>query len=77
MNFNTLTFVFFFLIFYALYLGPGPWAYKKWLLVVASYVFYGWWNPYYVLLLLGSTVANHLFAQLLSRATTSAGAGVS
>lgn len=29
------------------------------LLVLASYVFYGWWNPWFILLMLGITVLNY------------------
>lgn len=44
----------------------------EWRLFVlaASYVFYGWWDPRFCLLLAGSTVLNHLVVQLVSRART-------
>ena len=42
----------------------------RWRLFVlaASYVFYGWWDPVFCLLLAGSTVGNHLVVQLVHRA---------
>jgi D-alanyl-lipoteichoic acid acyltransferase DltB (MBOAT superfamily) len=36
-------------------------------IVVASYVFYGWWNWHYVFLLAASTVVNHLVAVAIFR----------
>jgi len=60
MLFHTWTFVLFFLIFYPGYLvlkgtrGKLPW------LLLASYVFYGWWNPLYLLLIVYSTTVDYL-----------------
>jgi len=34
-------------------------------LVAASLFFYGWWNPVYLVLLLGSILGNYLFGLLL------------
>ncbi len=60
MLFHTWTFVLFFLIFYAVYLAlKGTWLRTPWLLL-ASYVFYGWWNPLYLLLILWSTTVDYL-----------------
>ncbi len=59
MVFNSLEFVVFFTVLLAVYYGvvPGTWTRaRKIVLLVASYVFYGSWNPPFVLLLLGSTV---------------------
>ncbi len=36
-------------------------------LVCASYVFYGWWEPWFVLLMLGVTAINYLCARVASR----------
>jgi alginate O-acetyltransferase complex protein AlgI len=36
-------------------------------LLVASCVFYGWWNPWYILLMLFATVSNYLCALALAR----------
>jgi len=35
------------------------------LLLAASYVFYGWWNPWYVLLMLAVTVVNYVCVQVI------------
>lgn len=38
------------------------------LLVVSSLLFYGWWNPQYLFLIVGSIIGNYLFARLLHTA---------
>ncbi len=35
-------------------------------MVVASYIFYGWWDWHYIFLLGGSTIANQLFAKMIA-----------
>ncbi len=39
----------------------------KWFMIVASYVFYGWWDPRYIPLLAGVTVIAQLAAIVVSR----------
>jgi alginate O-acetyltransferase complex protein AlgI len=34
-------------------------------LVLASYVFYGWWNPWFIFLMLGITVVNYVCGRIL------------
>jgi len=66
--FNSLTFVVFFALVWGGYrLLPGWGARKTWLLV-ASYVFYGAWNPPFALLLLLSTVVDWLVAKRMDAA---------
>jgi alginate O-acetyltransferase complex protein AlgI len=36
-------------------------------LVVASYVFYGWWDPWFILLMLGVTVVNYACGRIIGR----------
>lgn len=56
MLFNSLEFVFFYAIVFALYaLLHARWTLRKWLLLLASYCFYMAWNPPYVVLLIFST----------------------
>ncbi|MHB8969913.1 MAG: MBOAT family O-acyltransferase [Pirellulaceae bacterium] len=60
MLFHTWTFLAFFLIFYPVYLlVKGTWFKLPWLLA-ASYLFYGWWNPVYLLLLVWATAVDYL-----------------
>ncbi len=65
MLFNSLTFLVFFVVVVALY-----WALPhrvRWaLLLVASYVFYGCWNPAYLVLLFGLTASTYFFSFLIS-----------
>ena len=67
MLFNSLTFLIFFLVVFALHrLIPG-WNRKKLLLLAASYLFYAAWNPPYVLILLLSTSLDWWLARLIWR----------
>ncbi len=68
MIFNSLTFVVFFLIVLALHNLPLPWRAKKVNLLLASYIFYGVWNPPFVLLLVFSTILDWFTARNVYRA---------
>src|SRR5688572_12169778 len=68
MLFNSLTFVVFFAVVLALFRLLPSWPAKKVLLLIASYVFYGAWNPPFVLLLLFSTFIDYWAAQRMARA---------
>lgn len=65
MNFNTLTFIAFFVAVGALYAMPLRWSTKKLLLLLASYVFYGWWNVNYLSLILLSTLIDYRLAAVI------------
>jgi D-alanyl-lipoteichoic acid acyltransferase DltB (MBOAT superfamily) len=67
MLFHTWTFVLFFLIFYPVYLLVQGTRLKLPWLLLASYVFYGWWNPLYVLLIVWSTTVDYLAVIGMSR----------
>jgi len=73
MLFPTITFaVFFLLVFVGNWLlMPRPRLWKPFILL-ASCVFYGWWEWRFVLLLALSAVANQLFAKAIERAATAA-----
>lgn len=67
MLFHTWTFAVFFIIAFS-----GFFALRKtrlWLLwlFLASYVFYGWWNPYYLLLILYSTTLDYNVVGFMDR----------
>src|SRR3954468_1453890 len=55
MLFNSLTFVVFFLVVLAAYWSMRSWEARKNLLLVASYIFYGAWNPPFAALLFATT----------------------
>jgi alginate O-acetyltransferase complex protein AlgI len=65
MVFTSQIFVFYFLpiVLAAYYLLPGR---RNLLLLAASYVFYGWWNPRFVLLMLLVTAANHACGRVIA-----------
>jgi len=73
MLFPTITFaVFFLLVFIGNWLlMPRPRLWKPFILL-ASFVFYGWWEWRFVLLLALSAVANQLFAATIERAAGAA-----
>ncbi len=67
MLFHTWVFLAFFLTFYPVYLlVKGTWFRLPWLLA-ASYVFYGWWNPVYLLLILWATTVDYLAVLAMAR----------
>jgi hypothetical protein len=65
MVFNSLTFMVFFVIVLGLFSLPLAWRTRKFILLVASYLFYAAWNPPFVLLLWISTVVDWVAAQKL------------
>ncbi len=66
MVFNSLHFVWFFLVVYALY-RVLPHRAQNWLLLVASYYFYAAWDWRFLGLLIGSTVVDFTCGLLLAR----------
>jgi len=69
MLFNSLDFAVFFPIVYALYLVL-PYRWQNRMLLVASYVFYGWWDWRFLYLLIASTVVDYYVGHALHNATT-------
>ncbi len=56
------------------WIAPASW--RNQLLTVASYIFYGWWNPAFCLLMLFSTAVDYFCGRWLSRISNSeVGAG--
>ena len=67
MLFHTWTFVLFFLVVYAVYLAVRRTFLRLPWLLLASYVFYGWWNPLYLVLILWSTTVDYVAVLGMSR----------
>ncbi|MEM9018369.1 MAG: MBOAT family protein, partial [Verrucomicrobiota bacterium] len=44
---------------------------RSWTLTLLSYVFYGWWNPWFTLLMLGSTLVDYVCGQVIADDTSS------
>src|SRR5438270_7138743 len=68
MLFHTWVFFVFFLIVYPVYLlvRNNNRLMNLWLML-ASYTFYGWWNPCYLLLLFGTSAIDYLMVVLMER----------
>jgi len=72
MNFNSLTFFVFLGVVLVLHRAL-PWRFGRWMLVAASYVFYGAANPWYCFLLLLSTLIDFVAAKRIPLAATPRG----
>src|ERR1700755_1077394 len=70
MLFNSLTFVVFFTVVVFLYWSIGSWKARKNLLVVASYIFYGAWNPPFAALLFSTTSMDFWLGARTAKAAT-------
>src|SRR5437660_5519175 len=68
MLFHTWFFFVFFLIVYSVYLlvRRNNRVMNLWLML-ASYTFYGWWNPWYLLLLFGTSAIDYYMVVLMER----------
>jgi len=67
MLFHTWVFLAFFLIVYPVYLVFRKTRFMNLWLLAASYVFYGWWNPLYVVLIGGATLLTWVLVLLMER----------
>lgn len=66
MLFHTWTFVVFFTIFLAVYVPLRKTNYWQLWLLIASYVFYGWWNPLFLILIVYATLVDWLVGVRMS-----------
>jgi alginate O-acetyltransferase complex protein AlgI len=67
MLFNSLTFVVFFVVVLAVYWSMRSWNGRKNFLVVASYVFYGAWNPPFAALLFATTALDFYLGRKMGK----------
>jgi alginate O-acetyltransferase complex protein AlgI len=65
--FNSLTFVVFFAVVVSAYWMMRSWPARKNLLVVASYTFYGAWNPPFAALLFGTTAMDFYLGRIMGK----------
>ncbi|ACB76319.1 MBOAT family O-acyltransferase [Opitutus terrae] len=70
MLFNSLTFVVFFALVLSGYWTLRSWEARKNLLLVASYLFYGTWNPPFAVLLFATTALDFYLGARIARAVT-------
>jgi alginate O-acetyltransferase complex protein AlgI len=68
MLFNSLTFVVFFAVVVTAYWSIRSWNARKNLLVVASYIFYGAWNPPFAALLFSTTAMDFWLGKRMAKA---------
>ena len=68
MLFNSLTFVVFFAVVVSAYWALQSWEARKNLLLVASYIFYGAWNPPFALLLFATTALDFVLGARIAAA---------
>ncbi len=69
MLFNSFEFLIFLTVVYGLYLAL-PHRLQNWMLLAASYVFYGWWDWRFLSIILFTTVLNYLVSLKVSRSTS-------
>ena len=67
MLFNSLAFLGFLVAVVGFHSLPLPWVVRKFNLLVASYVFYAAWNPWFTLLLVFATLTNWTAARVISK----------
>jgi alginate O-acetyltransferase complex protein AlgI len=65
--FNSLTFVVFFAVVVSAYWMMRSWPARKNLLVIASYIFYGAWNPPFAALLFGTTAMDFYLGRIMGK----------
>ena len=68
MQFDSFTFLVFFGVALIVYNALADWRARKWFLLAASYLFYAAWNPYFLVLLVGSTTLDWWIAQRIDAA---------
>ena len=69
MLFHTWVFLVFFVLFYAVYLLCRKTRFREPWLLVSSYVFYAWWNPLYLLLIVWSTLIDYVAVTIMERSS--------
>jgi alginate O-acetyltransferase complex protein AlgI len=73
MLFHTWVFLVFFAIAYPVHLLLRRTRLRSAWLLLTSYVFYGWWNPWYLLLLFGTSAIDYWMVVLMERSRTPRG----
>jgi len=67
MVFTTHIFIFYFLPVFLLVYFNLPYRWRNLWITVASYVFYGWWQPWFVCLMMFTTVMDFIWGQVITR----------
>ncbi|MHC4738585.1 MAG: MBOAT family O-acyltransferase [Planctomycetota bacterium] len=67
MLFQSWIFLFFFLVFYAVYLAVKRTRFKNAWILIGSYIFYGWWEPWFLILIAYSTLADYAALAIMQK----------
>ena len=67
MVFTTHIFVFYFLPVFLLVYFNLPFRWRNLWITVASYIFYGWWQPWFVCLMMFTTVMDFIWGKVITR----------
>jgi alginate O-acetyltransferase complex protein AlgI len=67
MVFTTHVFIFYFLPLFLLIYYNLPYTWRNLWITVASYVFYGWWQPWFVCLMMFTTVLDFTWGKVITR----------
>jgi len=67
MVFTTHIFIFYFLPLFLLVYFNMPYRWRNLWITVASYVFYGWWQPWFVCLMMFTTVMDFIWGRVITR----------
>ncbi|HEY5912321.1 MAG TPA: MBOAT family O-acyltransferase [Verrucomicrobiae bacterium] len=67
MVFTTHIFVFYFLPLFLLVYFIVPFRFRNLWITFASYIFYGWWQPWYVCLMMLTTVMDFIWGKVITR----------
>src|SRR6187549_3952967 len=66
MVFTSHVFIFHFLLLSLAVYYAAPVRWRHPVLTLFSYIFYGWWNPWFVLLMAGGTVVDYYCGKIIS-----------
>jgi alginate O-acetyltransferase complex protein AlgI len=67
MVFTTHIFVFYFLPLFLLVYFNLPYRWRNFWITIASYAFYGWWQPWFVCLMMTTTVMDFIWGKVITR----------
>ncbi len=67
MLFQSWIFLFFFLVFYAVYLAVKKTRFRNAWILICSYIFYGWWEPWFLILIAYSTLVDYAALAIMEK----------
>ena len=67
MLFQSWIFLFFFLVFYTVYLAVEKTRFRNAWILIGSYIFYGWWEPWFLILIAYSTLVDYAALALMEK----------